>query len=103
MDATVRLSPDDVEAIKTAAREAFGETAVVRLFGSRLDDAERGGDIDLHVEADPPADEWRARALFEAALFRRIEPQKVDLILTKRGGRPSRGFEGIAYRDGVVL
>lgn len=99
----MRLSSEYVDAIKTAAREAFGATAVVRLFGSRLDDGERGGDIDLHVEADPPADEWRARAIFEEVLFRRLDPQKVDLILTKRGGTPPRGFERIAYRDGVIL
>lgn len=99
----MRLSPDYVEAIKTAACEAFGETAVVRLFGSRVDDTLRGGDIDLHVEADAIEDEWRARGTFEDVLFQRIEPQKVDLILTQRGGRTPRGFERIAYRDGIVL
>ena len=99
----MRLSAEYVAAIKAAAHEAFGETAVVRLFGSRLDDNERGGDIDLHAEVDPPEDEWRARGTFEDVLFRRIEPQKVDLILTKRGGRKPRGFERIAYRDGVIL
>lgn len=99
----MRLSPDDIDAIKTATREAFGETAVVRLFGSRVDDTLRGGDIDLHVEADPVDDEWRARGVFEDVLFQRIEPQKVDVILTQRGGRAPRGFERIAYRDGIVL
>jgi uncharacterized protein len=99
----VRLTAAEVAAIKDAARAAFGDGAVVRLFGSRLDDRERGGDIDLHVEADPPADEWRARGLFEDVLFRRIEPQKVDLVLTKRDGHVPRGFERIAYRDGIVL
>jgi predicted nucleotidyltransferase len=99
----MRLAPDEIDAIKQATREAFGETATVRLFGSRVHDNERGGDIDLHVEADPPADEWHARGVFEDALFRRIEPQKVDLILTKRDGHTPRGFERIAYRDGIVL
>lgn len=99
----MRLTPDQVAAIKEATREAFGENAVVRLFGSRIDDSERGGDIDLHVELDPPADEWRARARFDDVLFRQIEPQKVDLILTKRDGHTPRGFERIAYRDGIVL
>lgn len=98
----MRLKPTEVEAIKAAARQAFGDTAIVRLFGSRLDDEARGGDIDLHVEADPSVDEWHARGVFEDALFRRIEPQKVDLILSRRGGVP-RGFERIAYRDGMVL
>lgn len=98
----MRLSADEVAAIKAAAAAAFGPSVVVRLFGSRIDDSMRGGDIDLHVEIDPPADEWRARGLFEDHLFHRIEPQKVDLIVSKRGNTP-RGFERIAYRDGIVL
>jgi uncharacterized protein len=98
----VRLPPDYVAAIKEAAREAFGEGAVVRLFGSRVRDDLRGGDIDLHVETDPLDDEWGARGTFEDVLFRLIEPQKVDVIVTQRGGTP-RAFEQIAYRDGIVL
>jgi predicted nucleotidyltransferase len=98
----MRLKPEEVAAIKDAAAESFGETAVVRLFGSRVDDSERGGDIDLHVEVEPLADEWEARETFEELLFARIDPQKVDLIITQRGGTP-RGFERIAYRDGIIL
>lgn len=99
----MRLTADEVAAIKAAAVQAFGETAVVRLFGSRVDDAERGGDIDLHVEIDKIDNIWLAKGLFEDHLFRRIEPQKVDLIITQRHGKPPRGFERIAYRDGIVL
>ncbi|MEG8039755.1 hypothetical protein QP166_10540 [Sphingomonas sp. LR60] len=98
----MRLPPDYVAAIKEAAREAFGASAVVRLFGSRVHDDLRGGDIDLHVEADPLDDEWRARGVFEDLLFRQIPPQKVDVIVTQRGKAP-RGFERIAYRDGLAL
>jgi predicted nucleotidyltransferase len=98
----VRLPPEYVAAIKDAAREAFGASAIVRLFGSRVHDHLRGGDIDLHVEADPLDDEWRARTVFEDALFREIEPQKIDVVITQRGIAPT-GFERIAYRDGVAL
>lgn len=98
----MRLTPHEVDAIKCAAREAFGATAVVRLFGSRVDDSLRGGDIDLHIEADPLDDEWRARGRFADRLFERIHPQKVDVIITSRGTEP-RGFERIGYRDGIVL
>ncbi|UUL82601.1 nucleotidyltransferase domain-containing protein [Sphingomonas qomolangmaensis] len=98
----MRLEPEEVRAIKECARDAFGENVVVRLFGSRVRDDERGGDIDLHVEVDPLDDQWRARGVFEDRLLRRIEPQKVDLIISERGRTP-RGFERIAYRDGVVL
>jgi hypothetical protein len=98
----MRLNPEEVAAIKEVASETFGESAVVRLFGSRIDDTLRGGDIDLHIEVDAVADEWHARSRFEDRLFQRIDPQKVDVVLTVRGGTP-RGFERIAYRDGIVL
>ena len=99
----MRLTEEEVAAIKDSARAAFGESVVVRLFGSRTDDGERGGDIDLHVEIDKVDNIWLAKGMFEDHLFRRIEPQKVDLIVTQRGGKPPRGFERIAYRDGIVL
>lgn len=98
----MRLSPDEIAAIKAAAREAFGETVVVRLFGSRTDDSKRGGDIDLHFEVDTIDDEWHSRGRFEDALFERIEPRKVDVVISKRGVAVV-GFPQIAYRDGIVL
>lgn len=98
----MRLTAEEVAAIKAAAAEAFGPNAVVRLFGSRVRDDLRGGDIDLHVEADPVADEWCSRGRFEDVLFARIDRRKVDLVISRRGGTP-RGFERIAYRDGIVL
>ncbi len=98
----MRLTDHEIAAIKAAAREAFGETAVVRLFGSRVDDSLRGADIDLHIEADPLTDEWQARGDFNDRLFEKIEPQKVDVIIHERGTTP-RGFQRIGYRDGIAL
>lgn len=98
----MRLKPREIAAIKTAANEVFGPDAVVRLFGSRVDDSLRGGDIDLHVEAGAVDDPWRTRDRFLDRLFKTIEPQKVDVVISVRGSTP-RGFERIAYRDGIVL
>ena len=47
----MRLSPREIGAIKAAAVEAFGLDATVRLFGSRVEDAARGGDIAQPIEA----------------------------------------------------
>ena len=99
----MRLTPEEVTAIKAAVADAFGAGTVIRLFGGRVDDTLRGGDIDLHVELDSVDDEWLAKSAFENHLFKHIEPQKVDLIITRRNGRPPRGFERIAYRDGIIL
>ncbi len=46
----MRLSPEEVAAVKRLIAEAYGADALLRLFGSRVDDRRRGGDVDLHVE-----------------------------------------------------
>lgn len=98
----MRLSPDEARAIKAAAAFAFGPDATIRLFGSRADDRRKGGDIDLHVEVAPDVDAWEAQFRFEENLFARIERQRVDVIVRKRG-EPERGIDLIARRDGIAL
>ncbi len=44
------LSRPQIQVIVDATAELAGPDAQVRLFGSRLDDALHGGDIDLLVE-----------------------------------------------------
>lgn len=82
----MRLKQRDVDAIRLATRAAFGDSASVSLFGSRLRDDLRGGDIDLLIEADPNGEsEWRRVGVFRDILFRHIDEQKVDVVLIERG------------------
>lgn len=46
----MRLSATQQQSILQATRQNFGADAKVWLFGSRVDDARRGGDVDLYVE-----------------------------------------------------
>jgi len=46
----MRLSNDSMLTIKQAVTLIFGKDAKVYLFGSRADDAKKGGDIDLYIE-----------------------------------------------------
>lgn len=48
----MRLTSNEVEIILHSAREIYGEGVRVYLFGSRTDDARRGGDIDLLVRTE---------------------------------------------------
>ena len=45
----MRVKSKDIKAIKDIAKAVFGETATIRLFGSRSDDHKKGGDIDLLI------------------------------------------------------
>lgn len=87
---SVRLKQRDIDAIRIATRAAFGDTASVSLFGSRLHDDLRGGDIDLLIETDPIGEaEWRRVGAFRDVLFRHMDEQKVDVVLIERGRVPS--------------
>ncbi len=85
----MRLKPRDIDAIKTAARETFGEDAQVRLYGSRVDDSLRGGDIDIIIETAPVENDWQAKGRFLDRLFTMIDEQKVDILLVERGKPPT--------------
>jgi predicted nucleotidyltransferase len=49
----MRLEPDEIEAIRRATRAVFGAQARVRVFGSRVEDDLKGGDLDLWLEVAP--------------------------------------------------
>ena len=49
---SMRLTETQIQAIHATAEELFGNDVRVSLFGSRIDDQQRGGDIDLLSEID---------------------------------------------------
>lgn len=102
MKNAMRLKSRDIEAIKFAARETFGESATVRLFGSRVDDILRGGDIDLHFTVDDGQQDYRHAGNFKWKLFQFIDEQKVDLVFHVRG-RELRLIDRVAIEEGIVL
>lgn len=78
----MRLSEEQVQAIRRIALETAGAAAQVRVFGSRLDDTAKGGDLDLLLEVPEPVSNpaWLA-ALFSARVSRMMEGRKVDMVL----------------------
>jgi predicted nucleotidyltransferase len=46
----MRLIQEQIQIIKAAVAREFEPDARICLFGSRVDDRRRGGDVDLYVE-----------------------------------------------------
>jgi predicted nucleotidyltransferase len=97
----VRLTPEEVAGIRAATAEVFGPDATVRLFGSRVDDAAKGGDIDLPVAAPSGRAALRDECALLFALEARLGERKID-VPPVEPGRPRAAIERIAFRDGVA-
>ncbi|NWG75729.1 MAG: nucleotidyltransferase domain-containing protein [Rubrivivax sp.] len=92
----MRLRADQTRDIVRIVRMHFGDDADVRLFGSRLDDDARGGDVDLLVESSrrpTPMQRARATMALERALGLPVD------IVTAVKGEAGTPFEQIARRD----
>ena len=74
----MRLSEEEKEAIKGAVKRVFGEDAIVRLFGSRVDDRRKGGDIDLHLEVPKDKSSLANELQFQLELLKAIGERKVE-------------------------
>lgn len=78
----MRLSATSIAAIRKTVAEVAGPDARVRLFGSRVDDGQRGGDIDLLVELQQPvARPAEMAADIAARCSRRLQGRHVDVII----------------------
>ncbi|MCK9367465.1 MAG: nucleotidyltransferase domain-containing protein [Metallibacterium scheffleri] len=99
----MRLTPEQVAIIRSAAAEVFGADARVWLFGSRVDDSKRGGDIDLYLEtAQTSASVVQRQARLWSLLQQRLGEQRIDIVVRAAGTRPQPIHE-IARLTGVPL
>ncbi|MEI6334515.1 MAG: nucleotidyltransferase domain-containing protein [Methylococcaceae bacterium] len=99
----MRLRPQDVIALRAAIYEVAPDAKAIRLFGSRLDDNARGGDVDLMVDFENPVDNpavLSARLAVRAS--RAISNRKVDILL-RTPNLMSCAIHQIALDEGVVL
>jgi predicted nucleotidyltransferase len=99
----MRLSDDQARAIVTATRELAGPRARVRLFGSRLRDDVRGGDIDLLVECPNVVAQpvWLA-ARITARLQRALGDRRIDVLVVDPQ-TPLEAVHRAARAEGVEL
>ena len=99
----MRISPRTQTIIRETVSDIFGPEAQVLLFGSRLDDQARGGDIDLLIKLNHPDPESRRKELtLIARLQRRLGDQPIDVLLIEPGDQLS-AIQAQALEQGVQL
>jgi len=99
----MRLPPNYQSTITETAKEIFGEKATVWLFGSRLDDNAKGGDVDLLIKLETPTTNKAVLGVrYNARLQLKLGLQKFDVIVID----PSTTLEPIhlqALNNGIKL
>ena len=70
----MRLSKKEIQVILRVAKEIYGEGVEIYLFGSRINDEKKGGDIDLLVRGSSE----RKGVLARLKYF--LGDQKIDII-----------------------
>jgi predicted nucleotidyltransferase len=99
----MHLTSEQILAIKKTAHQVLGQDARVTLFGSRVNDALKGGDIDLLFEVDRAVDNRAVvmGALY-ASLISSLGDRKID-VLFKDAVTPMAPVMAMAHQTGVVL
>jgi predicted nucleotidyltransferase len=96
----MRLTENERAFIKKAFFETF-QDGKIYLFGSRVDDTKKGGDIDLYLcPAQKHENERELRRKFLIKLDEYIGEQKIDAVMAKDA---TRLIEQVAKRDGIEL
>jgi predicted nucleotidyltransferase len=95
----MRIDKSQVECLKFLIKSIVPE-AKVYLFGSRVDDDKKGGDIDLLILANRRLD-FKDKAKIEMGFFSAFGEQKLDLVSFVFSQQDS--FKQIALSKGVEL
>jgi predicted nucleotidyltransferase len=99
----MRLTTTERATIRDTVRAVAGAGSRVRLFGSRVNDLARGGDIDLLVELDHAV---AKPTLFSARIGARLQQvlgdRRIDIVLAAPNLR-EEPIHRIARETGIEL
>jgi predicted nucleotidyltransferase len=95
----MRLTSIEHQAIKKYFIEVFKEGEIY-LFGSRVDDSRKGGDIDLYLRIKETKNLVSKKLDFLVKLKREIGQQKIDVVFDKK---LNRSIDRVAISNGIIL
>ena len=95
----MRLTAYEIKSIKESFLQVF-HNGKIYLFGSRIDNNLKGGDIDLYIVKQNIKNRLEKKLEFLVSLKQKIGFQKIDVIISKD---KSRTIEQEALKYGVEL
>lgn len=99
----MRLAPNHAQLIRNLAAQLAGDSARIWLFGSRVRDDARGGDVDLLLELDTPvAEPAQLAASLASRVSRGMDGRRVD-VLIKAPNLMHLPIHSVALAEGVRL
>ena len=99
----MRLTPAQIDTIQSTVHAVLGEGAQVTLFGSRVDDGLKGGDVDLMVEVPQGIEDPAVvSARIASRISRVMHGRKVDVLL-KAPNLLEQPIHRIASQEGIRL
>lgn len=97
----IRLNEDYLKVIKSLALLYF-DSNDVRIFGSRTDLSQKGGDIDVYIKTSKENDILNRKLAFLREFEKKFGRQKVDLIIEYKGAKEKKIYNE-AKRKGIVI
>lgn len=95
----MRLSPEHIQTIQATVHDVLGSDARVWLFGSRLDDSRKGGDVDLLIQAQP-----EPGLLQRASIKNQLEDRlQLPVDITTAAPERASAFARLAMAQAVAL
>lgn len=95
----MRMKPQEIEVIKSIISKNLGEVEIY-LFGSRVNDNAKGGDIDILIigqaERNP-----KAMSRIRIELEEKLGEQKIDLVYQPKNQMTP--FGQLAVMEGILL
>jgi len=99
----MRLTTEERRRLRAIAERVFGPEVEVYVFGSRVNDDLRGGDVDVYcVIPEHPPDLGRREARFQVEAEEALDGLRVDVVV-RTPSTPVGTIHRHAERTGVRL
>lgn len=95
----MRISKEQTELLKKSILTLL-PNAVIYLFGSRVDDNKKGGDVDIMVLSDRELG-WKEKSLIKYGYFKKFGEQKIDIVSFSFDEKDP--FKQITMEEGIKL